>query len=193
VQWLVHLISGNVPPFDKVSFDSAFAVDLYGAAQAYGIEASRGWLGKLLAERVANDPWGCLARAWKGPDINLNLVETVIKLLPSYDILSFATTIHAQMGDLTPEEMLCLYPFDRHITLVTQHGPLEVDFPPFFAFALSITRVVKRSQYVHKMAANGDKTGLELFLLGILLGYDRAWEDTVLLGKTSDWISEYIE
>lgn len=193
VQWLVRLIIGDVPPFDQVGFKPTFAVDLYRGAKSYGIDGPNCWIGRLLAERVASDPWGCLARAWKSPDIDFNLIETVINMLPSYDVLSFATTVHAQVKDLRPAEMLCLYPFGRHITLFKKQGSLKVDFPPFFAFALSITRAVKRSQYNNERAANGDMAAFRLLLFGILLEYGHAWGDTVRLGKSSDWIAEYIE
>jgi hypothetical protein len=124
--------------------------------------------------------------------MNLCLVDAVILLLPSYDILSFATSVHAQVKNLTPAERLCLYPVGRHITLVTKHGPLTVDFPPFFAFALAITRGIELTPISNKKAARGDASALRQLLLSVLLEYGHTWCEVNRLGKSSEWIAGYL-
>lgn len=193
VQWLVRIISNAVPLDSKIYEDPAFTVDLIRATKKYGIVGPEGWLDDMLARSVRIDPWTCLARAWKGSDFTFEMVESVITLLPSYDVLSFATTVHAQVKDLTPADRLCTFPFGRYITVFTKRGPLTVDFPPFFAFALAINRAIELMPGFNAHASMGSEYGLRMLLLSVVLQYGTAWHDTEDLGKGSDWIAEYMK
>lgn len=90
-----------------------------------------------------------------------------------------------------------MYPFGRHIALVTKRGPLTVDFPPFFAFALAIIHAIERTPGFDKKATKGDALALSKLLLTVLLEYglwfwicrdhEGVWRGMLRLGRSVAW------
>jgi hypothetical protein len=185
VPWLVRLIHDDVPPIDQVSFEPAFAMELYSEGRFLEIRGPEHWLHKMLAKQVASDPWQCLAWAWRDGGRIFHEIPMVIQYLPSYDILAFATSVLEQIKDLSPADRLSSYPFDGGFTIATTRGPFTVNFPPFFAFALAIDRSIKRMPKTNGKAAKGDTTALKDLLFRVFLAYYGAWADTETAGKYS--------
>lgn len=102
-------MSNQLPDVNHVNLDYNATIDIHLEARETQISKDAAWLERLLASRVACNPWDCLARAFSGPSVNTSLPRDVISLLPSYGLVEACGL---------PDELLDLATFGLDLTTI---------------------------------------------------------------------------
>lgn len=102
-------MSDQLPDVNHVNLDYNATIDIHLAARVTRISNNAAWLDRLLASRVACNPWDCLARAFSGPSVHTSFARDVTSLLPSYGLVEACGL---------PDELLDLAAFGLDLTTI---------------------------------------------------------------------------
>jgi hypothetical protein len=190
VTWLVKIMSDDLRTAERVDLDYNAVIDLYLALQRWTITKNALWMEKLLASRVARNPIECLSRAWMAPRVDSELAATIIRLLPSYDMIYFETEDDIRNVDLQITQLrLKLLP--NQINFVSPRGELAIDFAPLLALTLSVQYCRLEDPELDEMASHGDKEALTELLEDISHRFRRTWGRMKLLAGSAPWMFQY--
>lgn len=72
-------MSNDLPPLEQVDLDCNAVFDLHLALRRWSIPKNALWMSELPASRVARNPMEYLSRAWAAPEVEEDLVATIIR------------------------------------------------------------------------------------------------------------------
>lgn len=183
-------MSDDLPTLEDVVMDCNAVVDLQAAVISWGITKNEGWMQRLLALRVACDPWECLSRAWLGPNLNICLAMRVICQLPSYRLIRWAHK--REIHDMDREiARLWVCPFPDQVTHNFPGGEITMATAPLLALALSIQEMCSVCPDLDARAALGDEEAFKTLLFAVSLAFRETWRGMERLAEDASWFTQY--
>lgn len=190
VTWLVRIMTDDLPTAEHVDLDYNAVIDLYLALQRWTVTKNALWMEELLASRVARNPIECLSRAWRAPRVDAELAATIIRLLPSYDMIYFEIEDDIRNVDLKITQLrLKLLP--NQINFVSPRGELAIDFAPLLALALPVQYCRLEDPGLDEMASHGDEEALTELLEDISHRFRRTWGRMMLSAGSAPWMFQF--